>query len=382
MNINVINEHIYIVFGFEHYNPLGIVRSLGEEGIYPVGVVVKNKKRVTSSSKYFSELYIVENIEEGYQLIINNYGNEYKKGKIPFILTSDDTMTSFLDNKYDEIKDRFIFYNAGEQGRITKYMNKGILSSLAEKNGLKIPKTYSVKRGEIPDNLQYPVITKAKDSIQHCWKDNVFICNSKSELLEAYSKISHEEILLQEYIKKKNELCIDGLSINRGNDVFLAMGSTYNYLLPQSYSFTFTLHNCEDKLIQKAVEGIMKEIGFEGIFTIEFLVGEDDSLSFIEINFRHSAWGYAATCLDMNLLTNWAYGMLEKEYPKDIYKIIPDNYVAMVELPDFKNRVIKNHMNPLKWFNEMKKCQCLYYYNKNDPKPFWTALFSSIFRWR
>ena len=26
----------YIIFGFEHYNPLGIARSLGESGIKPI----------------------------------------------------------------------------------------------------------------------------------------------------------------------------------------------------------------------------------------------------------------------------------------------------------------------------------------------------------
>ena len=32
----------YIIFGFEHYNPLGIARSLGESGIKPIGIIIKN----------------------------------------------------------------------------------------------------------------------------------------------------------------------------------------------------------------------------------------------------------------------------------------------------------------------------------------------------
>ena len=166
--------------------------------------------------------------------------------------------------------------------------------------------------------------------------------------------------------------------MNKGKDVFLSMGATYNYLLPNSYSFTFTLESNHNKTIQDALVKMMSEIGFEGIFTIEFLDGENDELYFIEINFRHSAWGYASTCLGMNLITNWAYGMIHRKIASDIYKEIPKDYVAMVELPDFKNRVIKNHMNPFKWFREMKKCECLYYYNKKDPKPFWSALISIL----
>ena len=94
-------------------------------------------------------------------------------------------MTSFLDCRYEEIKDKFIFYNAGETGRITKYMDKELLSELAVKYGLKIPKTYCVKKGSIPTGITYPVITKAKDSVQYGWKENVFICNSEEELKNA-----------------------------------------------------------------------------------------------------------------------------------------------------------------------------------------------------
>ena len=55
----------YIIFGFEHYNPLGIARSLGESGIKPIGIIIKNNRKITSKSKYFNKIYFVNNIEEG-----------------------------------------------------------------------------------------------------------------------------------------------------------------------------------------------------------------------------------------------------------------------------------------------------------------------------
>ena len=105
MDINELKKYEYIVFGFEHYNPLGIVRSLGEEGINPIGVIVKNKRRVTSASRYFKEIHMVDTVEEGYQLILKLFGeNALNAGFInTFVLTSDDTMTSYLDQRYDEI---------------------------------------------------------------------------------------------------------------------------------------------------------------------------------------------------------------------------------------------------------------------------------------
>ena len=35
----------YIIFGFEHYNPLGIARSLGEFGIKPIGIYHKEQQK-------------------------------------------------------------------------------------------------------------------------------------------------------------------------------------------------------------------------------------------------------------------------------------------------------------------------------------------------
>lgn len=211
--------------------PLGIVRSLGEENIRPLGIIIRSKKKVLSASKYFKKIYFVENVEEGYELLKELFvKTETSDEKKRFILTSDDTITSFLDKKYDELKDYFIFYNAGECGRISEYMDKNLLCQLASKCGLKIPKTYLVKTGTVPKDIEYPVITKAKDSVQYGWKENVYICNSEEELKTAFSKIQQDEIIIQQYIKKKNELCIDGICVNRGREVFLSIASTYNYL--------------------------------------------------------------------------------------------------------------------------------------------------------
>ena len=59
----------YIIFGFEHYNPLGVARSLGECGIRPVGIIIKSKRKITSKSKFLKQIYFVDNIEEGYTIL-------------------------------------------------------------------------------------------------------------------------------------------------------------------------------------------------------------------------------------------------------------------------------------------------------------------------
>ena len=190
----------HIVFGEEHHNPLGIIRSLGENGIKPIAIIIKSSRRIASMSKYISKLIFVDSLEEGYKIIINNYRHTNNKS---FIYTSDDTITSYLDNHYNELKKYFYFFNAGKQGRINFYMDKNNIGELARRCGLEVPKTWHVKTGNIPKDLFYPVITKTCNSKMKNWKSEMHICHNEEELLNAYKLIKSKDIILQEYISKK-----------------------------------------------------------------------------------------------------------------------------------------------------------------------------------
>lgn len=69
---------------------------------------------------------------------------------------------------------------------------------------------------------------------------------------------------------------------------------------------------------------------------------------------------------------------------KNIEKKVPDNYKAIAEVPDFEQRVRRFKMIGIgKWIREIKAADCLYFYNKDDMKPFisvWLYKGKSIFR--
>lgn len=359
----------YIVFGSEHYNPLGIIRSLGENGYKVDAIVIRGQVRIMSKSKYITRLYMVDSIEEGYEILIK-WSNENDEKS--FIFTADDRVTSFLDLHYDELSEKYIFYNAGKTGAITNYMNKDNIYKLAQKHGFNVLQEQVVSKGYIPPNLDYPVITKAVISTQYNWKQDMYICNSEQELKNAYEHIKSEKIIIQKYIKKKNELCMEGFSIERGKDIFIAIACTYNYLLNKSYSPYMTVKNFNNNELYEKLKGIFEDIGYEGIFEIEFLIGQDDKLYFGEINFRNSTWSYAATCAGMNLPLAWSESMQNGGILNSYYKEIPKGFNAMVEFADFNERVRSHKINMFQWLKDVKKCDCLYYYGKNDSSPFYS----------
>lgn len=356
----------YILLAYEHYNPLGIVRSLGENGIRPVGIIIKGEPKVTSKSKYFKKLYEVDTLEEGYNLLINKFACD---GTKHFLFSADDKTETYLDSKYEELKEYFFFFNAGSTGRVAFYMNKDNINKLAIKHGLQVLPTHVVNTGEIPDDLEYPVITKVLASTMGAWKKDVYICNNREELEAAYKKIESPKLILQKYIKKKNEYCMEGFSINHGKEMAITIVSNYNYIMKDQYSPYMTCKNFDRPEILSGLRSMMSEIGFEGIYEIEFLLDEKDNLYFLEINFRNSTWSYASTRAGMPLPILWSKYMLKGSIDKSCIKVVPDNFTAMVEPQDYKVRVGGKQIHLSTWLNDLVKANCRYFIGKNDMGP-------------
>lgn len=374
ISTEIIKQYEHIVFGIEHYNPLGIVRSLGENGIRPIGIIIMSQQPITSKSKYFKEVIFVSSIEDGYKLLLDRWGQKKRKS---FIYTSDDQITNYIDMKYDEIKDKFYFFNAGKVGGISYYMDKYNICNLAKNNGLRIAQTVEVEKGYIPPDLQYPIITKAIKSTIDNWKADSFICRNENELREAYKKIRSKKVLLQEYIEKKNELCLDGCVCNKGKDVYISIASTYNYILPDTYSPLMTVKSFDHAGLKRKIGKMFEQIGFEGIFSMEFLVGANKELYFLEINFRNSTWSYASTIAGMPLPIIWANGTLGIEQ-HDCIKKIQHPFVAMVEFEDYRNRVKHGNISSLRWFVEFLQCRCKYCFSLRDIKPFASVVLMKV----
>lgn len=362
-------DRLCIVMAIEHYNPLGQIRSLGEAGVRPIYIAIKGRAKIASVSKYISKCHYVNTVEEGYEILLKEYGNvAAETGKKPFLFSSDDKGVGFLDLHYDELKDKFTFFNAGKQGRINEFMDKHNILELAKKHGLNVLEDRVCKRGEIPEGLGYPVITKSISPNVGGWKSDVHICYSEEDLVEAYKSIEAPTVLVQKYIEKQNEYCMEGFSANKGKDVLIAIVSTYNYLLPDYYSPYMTVRNMTNDYIKNALKGMFEEIGFEGVYEVEFLIDQDGTYYFGEINFRNSTWSYASTKAGMPLPVLWAETQDQGFMNKDVVKEF-DEFTAMVEPIDYAKRVKTGKVDLAEWIKDFKEAKCGYYYSSDDIEP-------------
>ena len=362
--------HRVIVFALEHYNPLGLIRSLGENGVEPVYICVlaKGKHRSASLSKYISCLHIVESVEEGFNLLIREYGNNGYEKK-PIILFSDDKSMGYFDLHYEEVIQKFIVFNAGANGRINEFMDKAGILQIGEKYGFKTLPHWTVERGVIPEDIVYPVITKDINSNSGAWKADVFICENESELKAAYQKITSPIVLLQKYIDKKNECALEGYTVNRGKDMRIVTAMTWKYLIKGYYSPFHDVFMYDDIDSEKKLAKIFEEIGFDGLFEVEFMIDQDGTYYFSEINFRASAWNYTGSVAGMPLAYLWVKGMIDGKIDSaDIKEFEP--FTSMSEVVDYGKRVDTGMVSIAEWIKDFKEAKCTYFYNKDDMKPF------------
>ncbi len=368
----MLGKHLFIVIAIEHYNPLGIIRSLGEKGISPVYVAIKGKLEIASKSRYISKCHYAATVEEGYQILIKEYGS-FDAESLPFVFCSDDRTMGYLDSHYDELKGHFLLFNAGENDQINRYMDKSEILKLAESCGLNYARTVVCENGTIPKDIEYPIITKSISPNVGGWKSDVFICGSEDELAEAYKKIRSPKVLLQKFINKKNELEYYGFSVNHGEDVYLTIATDYLYLISGYYSPYMNVFQPPYPEVQDKIKEMIRKAGFEGIFSVEFVVDENDVLYFLEINFRNATWSYASTSAGLNLPYLWAKGMVGELAWNEARRKF-ERFRAMVEPIDYGKRVDTGKITVAEWLADFKDAKVTYYYDKNDLGPYYMMM--------
>ena len=371
---NSYNGHLVIVFALEHYNPLNMIRAFGEQGINPVYISVKRRYEVATKSKYISKLHRVDSVEDGFLLLINQYGRlSEETGKKPYILFSDDKSVGYFDLHFEEWKDKFITYNAGRNGRINEFMDKYEIQQCAKRHGFNVLDSYGIKKGDpVPDGLWYPIITKDISPNLGSWKSDVFICQNKQELVEALEKITCPLIMLQHFVDKQNEMALEGYTINNGKEMQIITQMKWKYLIQGYYSPFHDVCMFTDKDMEIRLQAMFEEIGFEGVFEVEFLIDKDGTYYFMETNFRASAWNPTCKFAGMPLPYLWVKGMMNGYIdPNDRKEFEP--FTSMSEIIDYSKRVEGGLCSIAEWLRDFKDAKCVYIYDKEDRGP-WDAV--------
>lgn len=360
-----------VVFCCDGYISLGLIRCLGEAGYRPECYCSGEYCEFFMASKYVSKSKHFKSVNDTLDYLMNEYSCYQEK---PFLFTIPDEPAYLVDMHYDQLKEKYILMNAGGQGRIGYWMDKQNQANIAQKHGLTVPWTITLsKHDDIPDTIEYPVFTKSTKSVDGGKKDEG-ICWNRAELERKKDEALSDTLLVVKYIRKKKEIDYFGLSVK--GKVYIDFHDEISRFPDGAYGYYGPFMRCKhDETYQRCVS-MMEEIGYEGIFDIEFLLGDDNVLYFMEINFRADGAIYKLA-EGVNLPAEWCrLACLDKKELPEHLPINKDYFVGMTEVQDFKLSVLKCHMNPFLWFLQFCKADRHMLFNLKDPKPMWARLYS------
>lgn len=365
-----------IVIGGNHHNTLGLIRSIGEKGL-PVYLFLEHQESLVTCnlrfSKYITKMYHLKDEEEILTLLKRDFWNECSR---LVILCASDASVCLLDEHYDELKDKFLFFNAGKQGRISFFMNKLNTFPLAEKCGFKTIKTWHVKSSDnIPNDIGYPCFSKASNSSID-GKNGIGISNSEEELREKLKCAN--ELLVQEYIEKEYEIDINGFSYNHGENVVInaVCRKIRDYTDRQSQFEVLEDMSHYPHVDYTAIKKVIKAIEYEGLFSVE-LMCKNGIYYFLEINLRSDAMNYLYASGGYNYPYLW---YLYNSGNVDIAKITSSQLskpLYIMQWSDFSD-VVHKRLSLCHWLKDLARTRAFFVLNRRDIKPFMHLIWQNV----
>lgn len=354
-----------VVFGCNHQNMLGLVRSLGEKGIRPYCVCLQSQEGLVFKSKYPQECYFAKNPQDGFDYIIEKFGQEDSK---PILLSTDDMTETLFDVNASFLREKFYVPAAKEDGRITYLMEKQHIALLAKECGFVVPEMFVAEKDKpLSEKIDYPVFTKSLKSIDGGKKEEN-VCNSEEELISAISNSKQGCLLVQKYIDKQTEWCYQGFT--DGDKVFLPYVMKYLRYTDKAFGGYVKLERVEDSVFIEQIRNLVKATSYKGLFSVEFILDKNGTPYFTEINFRHDGYSYFTTTGGANLPYLYCKAIVEGVFDVKREKLKPI-VIGMNEITDMKQFVFTKKISKVRWLLQCVKADSHLLFNRRDIGPFW-----------
>lgn len=366
-----------IVIGHDAVNALGLIQSLGREGLYVVAVIIGKTSSLIKSSKYVKEMYFVNRLQEIPQFLIDNFNAE---NKIP-VFPAGDGVALILDQNFSRLNANFCFEHANGDYTIEQLMDKKLQISIANSHNFNVPKSFFLhKPFDLPASMIYPCIVKPLVSCLGDKRD-IHIATSEIELRYILDKqINYsDDIIIQQYINKDYEYDIMGCSFKDGT-VYIPLSDRmvkFNRFLQDTSTISYIEPLDEDisKEIVK-IDSLMKTVKYNGLFSVEFMHNEvDGQIYFTEINFRND--GENAFIVHSGVNLPFLHYQDLCDLPRKSFTPSSKSRKFIWEGIHF-NALIYKQISFWEWLSDLKGVDGFLYYFKEDPKPFFQQ-FSSKF---
>lgn len=372
-----------VIVGADHHNTLGVVESFGLKGLktYVIAVSLHSQGYVLHS-KFVIDGWCCCDEQSVINCLLTHFTDSNNKA---VIVTTNDIAACIIDKNHSSLISYFHIPSVKPYGNLSTVISKENMSELARHVGLDVPKTWVVDGKQLPNDLEFPIITKAISSVEGT-KDNIRVCFDNDQLKDFLSNNERcHSIQIQKFIDKEYEFQFLGCSINGGEEVLIP-GRT-NIIRPNGLDNTFFLSfdKCEPELSETLLKAVnfVKLTHYTGLFSIEFLHDKTSGRNyFTEMNFRNDGNAICVTKAGTNLPYIYYLSMIGGDYKNEINS---SNIKKIYLVPEvyYFSRFIAGEFGFREWATNMRKANCYTTFFKNDIKPFfwfiWLAIKKRLF---
>ena len=307
-----------IVIGGVHHNTLGIIRGLGIKGVRPdVYIVTKTGTSGSVKSKFINDTLVFENDDLMLKKLIKD-AYKYNKDKA-VLFAAGDSISAIIDRNYDKLKDSYVFFNS--KGTLHQWMNKEKMCSLASAIGLTVPQHMVYRIGNpLPVDIQFPCITKAISSIDG-GKSDTTICKSREELETFLATPGLCPLIqIERFIQKQIEFQFIGVSLDEGETIVIPGHSHIDRPngIQNTYFFNYIANDTTFTETLEKAKRFIREVKYSGLFSVEFIRGEDGVDYFLEMNFRNDGNAICVTDAGYDLPYIWYLWATGDDYKTEI----------------------------------------------------------------
>lgn len=364
-----------IIIGSNHWNTLGLIRSLGLNGVKPYLLLVNEhgETNYCAKSKYLSGCTIVKEYEEALSFLRNKSNNTNNS---PVLFPSSDGAEHMIDSHMDELKHYYTLPGINEQeGAVSYLMNKANQALWSEDLGIPSASTYLVDLANLGKGIMQvggisPVIVKPAISHEGS-KADIKKCNTDLELSAHLCYLrdkGYNQCLVQEFIDYDCQYVVHGAMLRNYTTIpYIILKNIREW--PETGGTGCFRSFINDNRIKGIVEGLLKSIreyGYRGLFDIE-LFGRNEDILLNEVNFRSSGVGYSM--MHTKVFYPYYYYLDAKGVNTiELTKKYNCHHFVMNELTDIYN-VKHGTLSFFQWLRDVLKTKDFAFYNSKDMRP-------------
>ena len=368
-----------IVIGHDAVNALGLVQSLGREGVDVTAILECEKSELIRHSNYAKEIIPVGDFDEAVEVLLTRFiGQE----KIPVFPAGDGVALTLAQN-YERLEKHFLIEHLAGTYTMEQLMSKELQIELAIKHKFNVP--YSVclsKSFCVPETMVYPCIVKPLVSCLGDKRD-IFIAQNAEELKDILDNrvTFSESVIIQQFIQRDYEYCMMGCAFKDGH-VYIPLTDRpvkFNHKLQETSYINYIEPVTGEIAVEvEKIKTLMNEVGYVGLFSVEFMHDKKDGLIyFTEINFRNDGTNSFIVHGGVNLPYLHYQDLLDLPHKK--YTPISESKKYIWEGIHFSNLIGKG-ISFREWLSDLKGVDGFLYYFKDDKAPFFYQFANKVLR--